>query len=293
MASPLSETDTAALGGGRDTDGSVDTESGSSYIGSDAPQSSPVPCRWRTSSFWDQECSRYFDCPTHIVERLLSTDDASSQHSGSDAGPVVEEDRFSVRSSDETPQPHAELSLRVRPSQDGITDTTEPNVPQQATTVPLPASRASSLATPASTSVVPEPASLIPVNDIMDRPHLHSHFSAPATTESVGELQSGSHGQDEEPEDLPVPPGHTRPSLSVVGREDSIPYSTQTSETTGGRSTDAAVPEHTSGRRIIPEFVVPRWQPDAEVTYCPICQSQFNIFVRKHHCRYVAAVAHI
>lgn len=31
---------------------------------------------------------------------------------------------------------------------------------------------------------------------------------------------------------------------------------------------------------------LPRWQPDAEVTYCPICRTQFSIFVRKHHCRY-------
>lgn len=37
------------------------------------------------------------------------------------------------------------------------------------------------------------------------------------------------------------------------------------------------------------EFVLPRWQPDAEVTYCPICHTQFSIFVRKHHCRYVLA----
>lgn len=29
----------------------------------------------------------------------------------------------------------------------------------------------------------------------------------------------------------------------------------------------------------------PRWQPDAEVTYCPICRTQFNFFIRKHHCR--------
>lgn len=34
-----------------------------------------------------------------------------------------------------------------------------------------------------------------------------------------------------------------------------------------------------------PDFVLPRWQPDAEVTYCPICKTQFSIFVRKHHCR--------
>lgn len=33
------------------------------------------------------------------------------------------------------------------------------------------------------------------------------------------------------------------------------------------------------------EIVLPRWQPDAEVTYCPICRQQFSFFVRKHHCR--------
>lgn len=41
-------------------------------------------------------------------------------------------------------------------------------------------------------------------------------------------------------------------------------------------------------RRDTPEFVVPRWQPDAEVTLCPICNTQFSIWVRKHHCRCVA-----
>jgi hypothetical protein len=34
------------------------------------------------------------------------------------------------------------------------------------------------------------------------------------------------------------------------------------------------------------EIILPRWQPDAEVTYCPICRTQFSFFVRKHHCRY-------
>ncbi|KAK0630017.1 FYVE zinc finger-domain-containing protein [Bombardia bombarda] len=45
------------------------------------------------------------------------------------------------------------------------------------------------------------------------------------------------------------------------------------------------LPRWTSGRDGAPELVLPRWQPDIEVTYCPICKTQFSIFIRKHHCR--------
>jgi FYVE zinc finger len=37
--------------------------------------------------------------------------------------------------------------------------------------------------------------------------------------------------------------------------------------------------------RDVGDIMLPRWQPDAEVTYCPICHTQFSFFVRKHHCR--------
>jgi len=33
------------------------------------------------------------------------------------------------------------------------------------------------------------------------------------------------------------------------------------------------------------EYRVPRWQPDSEVTNCPICGALFTMLYRKHHCR--------
>ena len=33
------------------------------------------------------------------------------------------------------------------------------------------------------------------------------------------------------------------------------------------------------------DFVLPRWQPDSEVSKCPICGTQFTFWYRKHHCR--------
>lgn len=32
-------------------------------------------------------------------------------------------------------------------------------------------------------------------------------------------------------------------------------------------------------------YVVPRWQPDSEVSECPICHRQFSLLFRRHHCR--------
>ncbi|RHZ54400.1 putative C6 transcription factor (War1) [Aspergillus thermomutatus] len=33
------------------------------------------------------------------------------------------------------------------------------------------------------------------------------------------------------------------------------------------------------------EYIRPRWQPDSEVTNCPICGTPFSFWYRKHHCR--------
>ncbi|KKZ61242.1 hypothetical protein EMCG_04114 [[Emmonsia] crescens] len=33
------------------------------------------------------------------------------------------------------------------------------------------------------------------------------------------------------------------------------------------------------------DYELPRWQPDSEVSKCPICDTQFSFWYRKHHCR--------
>lgn len=38
-------------------------------------------------------------------------------------------------------------------------------------------------------------------------------------------------------------------------------------------------------RQDFTDFAIPRWQPDSEVTHCPICNIQFSFWYRKHHCR--------
>ncbi|KAE8557563.1 hypothetical protein TMatcc_005027 [Talaromyces marneffei ATCC 18224] len=42
---------------------------------------------------------------------------------------------------------------------------------------------------------------------------------------------------------------------------------------------------HQQRRQNFMEYTLPRWQPDSEVTHCPICNSQFSFWYRKHHCR--------
>ncbi|KAI4592436.1 hypothetical protein KJ359_011247 [Pestalotiopsis sp. 9143b] len=51
------------------------SESGSSYDGTASGPGTPA-CTYRNSQFHDQECSRFFDCPTHQIERAQFDDES-------------------------------------------------------------------------------------------------------------------------------------------------------------------------------------------------------------------------
>ena len=50
----------------------------------------------------------------------------------------------------------------------------------------------------------------------------------------------------------------------------------------GRHSSRDIVRRRSSGVR---EYSVPPWQPDSDVSKCPICNTHFSFFYRKHHCR--------
>lgn len=282
MASPRGASDSATRGDGIDTDDGFESESGSSYIGSDEPYRSPVPCRWRTPDFFDQECSRYFDCPSHIVERRLSTDDTLSERSDSAAGSTNatlerHDGESAARGSlDATPTLHTVLPLRVRPAPSELADEPAAEALRQGAAVPLPPSRPESSSASALTPMISRHASQGSQDE--------SGRLQPVESSNLGnqDQEIEGYGRDEDPGSLPNPPESTRPSLSVQGREGSLvsPDFVRSGES-------SAVAPSASEQRGMQDFILPRWQPDASTTYCPICHSQFNIFVRKHHCRYV------
>ena len=90
----------------------------------------------------------------------------------------------------------------------------------------------------------------------------------------------------------PAPVGAIRSSMPPPPQRRSISAMTG-SGSARNNAIDLSSPERPLTRRLTPdssrdrsrEVVLPRWQPDAEVSKCPICGTQFSFWYRKHHCR--------
>ena len=68
-------------------------------------------------------------------------------------------------------------------------------------------------------------------------------------------------------------------SVRQVGPVNSLSPSRMASQQREGSTS------HRYNENVEAETELPRWQPDSEVTECPICGTVFKLWYRKHHCR--------
>ena len=317
-------------------------ESASSHAGSGVPSTpAKVVCQWKTTRFHDQECERFFDCPTHLVQRSLSLDhrgqtedededdNAGEGPSRTAWGPPLEAPRTTHEPSisDEPPEctPVADMSpggslAQQAPSHTRAQSTSslrDQNNPQphernsdgedngegdgegsdgqatggtgvaQGASDLLPLPRISSLADSQHTAV----------ESVESHNHPPSQPSASPTARASTSQGQRLAGLPTQPPRAPQPqPARlatpaTSPRLPMPPR---VPPHFATFDDLIAQMADTAVSQPTSAtagtaNQELPasprELVLPRWQPDSEVTFCCICRTQFSIFVRKHHCR--------
>lgn len=285
--------------------------SSDSSSGASSDRSSPARvCPHRNARFHDQECSRYFDCPSHLLERATSEVAASdNQHDEEDQEDVDEEGGIS--------------SNEISPiSEDGPGGQDRDDAP--AAGVDL---EAEPEADNSGHDVIDLTASS-PENNQSSSPEIVSGVSQVSGVERGVTEPFGQGRSQLEPEviDLtgdsseePAQPGPSNLNQNVERALPTLPPSASGSSISSHRSAGAGSPAFqrrpatppspppASRRRTssnafaatrashqqqrLPEsrrpsdLVLPRWQPDAEVTLCPICHTQFSIFIRKHHCR--------
>ncbi|KJZ79032.1 hypothetical protein HIM_01805 [Hirsutella minnesotensis 3608] len=245
--------------------------------GRNSPESDQGSCPWRTSQLCDQECSRYLDCPSHTVARL------GTPHG--DAGEAIsrENDPTTTAAAPAPSEPTlGDLSTRA-----DMTDAA-PTTNQAQTNVAAP----ESAGTPPPTRTQYATSLRSPTGRQASLPIRTSSMAHARGVSSRRASGRRSHSHD-------TPGSSFEPSNPSEGH--SAIYSLEDYRDASSRrnragstlrrvhSTDEGNPRPQSrqqnGDNRSTEFALPRWQPDAEVTYCPICQTQFSIFVRKHHCR--------
>lgn len=246
-------------------------------------------CQWRTSRFFHQECSQYFDCPSHTIERSLSeTGEADQQSIHSSHSPEISRPDNNQGLADEptsrfTEQELAQVENDIEDPQ--ITPADDTDDDRDATST---ASDPSTNAEDTGTVVAQQPE--------------HGSNAQQNTQQNIeiNEVESSSQNRRSEQHETPNPPSEhpehrhrSSQSTSVTNAQTTQrTYATPSRERMDAplpslRPLEEALPPlpRSARQSVSSDSQRPRWQPDNEVTYCPICHTQFSFFVRKHHCR--------
>jgi len=252
-------------------------------MGSAESEQAAVPggsvCQWRTARYHDQECSLFFDCPSHFVERAPSDDgDAMDVDSGGPAprAPAIEESGPGISNNvGEEEEVLASSSRAPAPGERGgrPSGSTSGAEAQRLTVEGAPSSSRNPPAILVQDESRPGPVR----PQLQTSPGAHPLIDAARDSSSytvLSSLLAAQRSPPTTPRDLPIAPPPPPPPPHSPDRQrlstSNAPLAGPSQQLPGGTG---------------PEIVLPRWQPDAEVTYCPICNTQFSIFVRKHHCR--------
>ncbi|KAI1765283.1 FYVE-domain-containing protein [Hypoxylon sp. FL1150] len=243
-----------------------DTESGSSYAGSAAPDT--PACPYQNSVFFGNECSRYHDCPTHMAERSITEVGASA------SAPALT--RYESIHRVTTTEHNNTVN-----GTDPVDSSAETYISTQEQ-VPASGSQLQQAETDRSALVeAGPPGPVAPQAGSNDQQELG--ITLAEALHQTPETLGGLSGDNE----ISSRSGFDTRSTPPIIRNGFTNATNLPVDQRPGLSLNPIAPGFTPrpGTGSAREFTVPRWQPDSEVTYCPICHTQFSFFIRKHHCR--------